>query len=88
MVVVQVGYRLKFPGLLPFPTDPPGHFRAVADCAAALTWTRHEKGLEDLEPVHRMLAILETDAHLEVLAAQGRLVRAADPDGTHRHRPA
>ncbi|MCP1386857.1 carboxylesterase family protein [Corynebacterium sp. TA-R-1] len=38
VIHVRVGYRLKFPGLLPFPTDPPGHYRAVADCAAALTW--------------------------------------------------
>jgi glyoxylase-like metal-dependent hydrolase (beta-lactamase superfamily II) len=60
----------------------------AAEAAAALTWTRREKGLEDLEPFHRMLAILETDAHLEVLAAQGRVVREADADGTHRHRQA
>ena len=59
-----------------------------ADAAAVLTWTRREKGLGDLEPFHRMLAVLETDAHLEVLAAQGRVLREADADGTHRHRPA
>ncbi len=55
--------------------------------AAALTWTRREKGLADLEPFHRMLAVLETDAHLEVLAAQGRVVRELDAEGVHRHRP-
>ncbi|MCD2193859.1 MBL fold metallo-hydrolase [Actinomycetospora endophytica] len=60
----------------------------AAEAAAALTWTRREKGLEDLEPFHRMLAVLETDAHLEVLAAQGRVVREADTDGTYRNRPA
>ncbi len=59
-----------------------------ADAAAVLTWTRREKGLGDLEPFHRMLAVLETDAHLEVLAAQGRVLREADPDGTYRHHPA
>jgi glyoxylase-like metal-dependent hydrolase (beta-lactamase superfamily II) len=59
----------------------------AAGAAAALTWTRREKGLADLEPFHRMLAVLETDAHLEVLAAQGRVVREADPEGVHRHRP-
>ena len=60
----------------------------AADAAAALTWTRREKGLADLEPFHRVLAVLETDAHLEVLAAQGRVRREADPDGTTRHHPA
>jgi glyoxylase-like metal-dependent hydrolase (beta-lactamase superfamily II) len=60
----------------------------AADAAAAVTWTRREKGLADLEPFHRMLAVLETDAHLEVLAAQGRLRREADADGIHRHHPA
>ena len=35
-----------------------------------------------------MLAVLETDAHLEVLAAQGRLRREPDADGIQRHHPA
>jgi hypothetical protein len=60
----------------------------AAEAAAAVTWTRREKGLGDLEPFHRMLAVLETDAHLEVLAAQGRLRREVDADGIHRHHPA
>ena len=59
----------------------------AADAAAVLTWTRREKGLADLEPFHRMLAVLETDAHLEVLAAQGRLRREADADGIARNHP-
>jgi glyoxylase-like metal-dependent hydrolase (beta-lactamase superfamily II) len=59
-----------------------------SDAAAALTWTRREKKLADLEPFHRMLAILETDAHLEVLAAQGRVVRETGADGIARHRRA
>jgi glyoxylase-like metal-dependent hydrolase (beta-lactamase superfamily II) len=59
----------------------------AAGVAAAMTWTRREKGLDDLEPFHRMLAVLETDAHLEVLAAQGRVVRELDAEGVHRHRP-
>jgi glyoxylase-like metal-dependent hydrolase (beta-lactamase superfamily II) len=53
----------------------------AADVAARLTWTRREKGLDDLESFHRMLAVLETDAHLEVLAAQGRVVRELEQDG-------
>ncbi|MFC5065237.1 MBL fold metallo-hydrolase [Actinomycetospora atypica] len=59
-----------------------------AEAAGALTWTRRETKLEDLEPFHRMLAVLETDAHLEVLAAQGRLVRDADASGVLQHRAA
>lgn len=38
VVLVRVGYRLKFPGFLPLHTDAPGHFRGVADCAEALAW--------------------------------------------------
>lgn len=38
VVHVRVGYRLKFPGMLPVTADAPGHYRAAADCAAALTW--------------------------------------------------
>lgn len=38
VVLVRVGYRLKFPGFLPLHSDAPGHFRGVADCAEALSW--------------------------------------------------
>ena len=38
VVVVRVGYRLKFEGFLPLHTDPPAHYRGVADCAEALAW--------------------------------------------------
>jgi len=38
VIHVRVGYRLKFPGLMPFHTDAPGHYRAVADCQHALAW--------------------------------------------------
>jgi glyoxylase-like metal-dependent hydrolase (beta-lactamase superfamily II) len=56
----------------------------AADVAASLRWTRREHRLEDMEAFHRMLAVLETDAHLEVLAAQGRVRRSEEnrPDGT------
>lgn len=37
-VHVRVGYRLKFPGMLPFADDAPHEYRAVQDCATALTW--------------------------------------------------
>ena len=55
---------------------------SAVDVAGALTWTRHERALADLSDVHRMLAILEIGAHLDVLAIQGRLTRT-DVDGVH-----
>jgi hypothetical protein len=56
----------------------------AAEVAASLRWTRREHRLEDMEAFHRMLAVLETDAHLEVLAAQGRVRRSEEnrPDAT------
>ncbi len=59
----------------------------AATVAARLTWTRRETPLDDLAPFHRMLAVLETDAHLEVLAAQRRVDRDT-ADGVAVHRPA
>lgn len=63
----------------------------AAEIAGALRWTRRELRLEEMETFNRMLAVLETDAHLEVLAAQGRVRRTADAgtDGTEviRHTP-
>jgi glyoxylase-like metal-dependent hydrolase (beta-lactamase superfamily II) len=48
-----------------------------ADTAAAaaglLTWTRRAKALPDLDPFNRMLAVLETATHLDLLVLQGRL---------------
>lgn len=38
IVQVRVGYRLAFEGFMPFPTDAPGHYRGIADCAEALSW--------------------------------------------------
>jgi glyoxylase-like metal-dependent hydrolase (beta-lactamase superfamily II) len=64
------------------------------EVAGALRWTRREFRLEDMETFNQMLAVLETDAHLEVLAAQDRVRRQDDPepgqDGVAvvRHTPA
>ena len=41
--------------------------------ACALRWTRRGRRLEELDPLNQMLAVTETRAHLELLAAQGRL---------------
>jgi glyoxylase-like metal-dependent hydrolase (beta-lactamase superfamily II) len=45
----------------------------AAAVASRLRWTRHELRLAEMEPTHAMLAVLETQAHLEVLEAQGRV---------------
>lgn len=52
------------------------------EVASALTWTRRERRLADLDLPNQRLAICETVAHLDVLALQGRLVSSADADGT------
>jgi glyoxylase-like metal-dependent hydrolase (beta-lactamase superfamily II) len=53
------------------------------DVAAVLPWTRHERRLRDLDVFNAGLATLETAAHLELLASQGRVDRA-DVDGAPR----
>lgn len=50
--------------------DGPTSARSVAE---RLTWTRHDRRLSDLDPFNRMLAVLETAAHLDLLVAQGVL---------------
>ncbi|GAA4925692.1 glyoxylase-like metal-dependent hydrolase (beta-lactamase superfamily II) [Actinomycetospora succinea] len=59
----------------------------AAEIAGALRWTRREHRLEDMEAFNRMLAVLETDAHLEVLAAQGRVTRTSGEDEVFHHAP-
>ncbi|MFI5805152.1 MBL fold metallo-hydrolase [Streptomyces sp. NPDC051561] len=51
--------------------------------AAALPWTRRLRRLDQLPDQHRMLAILEIDAHLEVLAETG-VIEGVDVAGV-RH---
>jgi glyoxylase-like metal-dependent hydrolase (beta-lactamase superfamily II) len=48
------------------------------ETARALTWTRRERRFADLDIFNQMLATTETQAHLEVLAAQGRLRARAE----------
>jgi glyoxylase-like metal-dependent hydrolase (beta-lactamase superfamily II) len=40
-----------------------------------MTWTRHERTIDELGAVHGMTAILEVAAHLDVLVARGALTR-------------
>jgi len=50
--------------------------------ACALRWTRRGRRLAELDPFNQMLAVTETRAHLELLAAQGRLLASTDGDVT------
>jgi glyoxylase-like metal-dependent hydrolase (beta-lactamase superfamily II) len=43
----------------------------AADVAGALPWTRHRRRLPDMDPFNAMLAVLETQAHLDVLVERG-----------------
>jgi glyoxylase-like metal-dependent hydrolase (beta-lactamase superfamily II) len=45
------------------------------DVATVLRWTRRAKRLDELDDFNQMLAVLETVAHLDLLAAQGRVRR-------------
>ena len=52
-----------------------GGARTAREAAARLKWTRRERTLEELDPFNQMLAVTETAAHLQLLAAQGRVGR-------------
>jgi glyoxylase-like metal-dependent hydrolase (beta-lactamase superfamily II) len=56
------------------------------EVARALRWTRRERQLDELDPVNQMLAVIETRAHLELLAAQGRLA-SSQADGVTIYQP-
>jgi glyoxylase-like metal-dependent hydrolase (beta-lactamase superfamily II) len=49
------------------------------EVAGQLHWTRRQRSLDELDPFNQMLAIGETGAHLELLAAQGRVAGEAGP---------
>ncbi|MBO2452653.1 MBL fold metallo-hydrolase [Actinomadura barringtoniae] len=49
-----------------------GHGTAF-EVAAAMSWTRRRKKLDELDVFSQMLAVLEIDAHLDVLVDQGVL---------------
>ncbi|MBN9097510.1 MAG: MBL fold metallo-hydrolase [Pseudonocardia sp.] len=56
----------------------------AAEAARRLRWTRREHPYDDLDLFSRCLAVTETMAHLDVLAAGGTLVRT-DEDGVHHY---
>ncbi|HEY3708809.1 MAG TPA: MBL fold metallo-hydrolase, partial [Amycolatopsis sp.] len=45
--------------------------RSVHEVAQGLRWTRRERELVTLDPLNRMLAVMETKAHLDVLVQRG-----------------
>lgn len=56
------------------------------EVAAAMPWTRRRRRLDELDVFSRMLAVLEIDAHLDVLTDQG-VLEAAEHDGVRRYAP-
>jgi glyoxylase-like metal-dependent hydrolase (beta-lactamase superfamily II) len=55
--------------------------------AGKLTWTRRERALADLDLFNRMLAVMETAAHLDLLVARGRVTVTIE-DGVRVYLPA
>jgi glyoxylase-like metal-dependent hydrolase (beta-lactamase superfamily II) len=53
----------------------------VWEVASGLRWTRRGRALAELDPINRMLAVLETKAHLDVLVADSHLTRTRTPAG-------
>ncbi|HSE09381.1 MAG TPA: MBL fold metallo-hydrolase [Nocardioidaceae bacterium] len=55
-------------------------FETAYDVAHELPWTRHHRHLRDLDFFNATLATLEASTHLDLLAAQGRIVRSEADD--------
>jgi glyoxylase-like metal-dependent hydrolase (beta-lactamase superfamily II) len=53
------------------------------EVAQILRWTRRGRHLDELDPFNTMLAVMETGAHLDVLAERGRLVRTVQDGVVH-----
>jgi glyoxylase-like metal-dependent hydrolase (beta-lactamase superfamily II) len=53
--------------------------------AVKLPWTRRNRSLDELEPVHKGLAVIEVGAHLDLLADRGRLTFSDDSRGIRRY---
>jgi spore protease len=48
---------------------------APREVAGRLPWTRRRRRFQDLDPFNQMLAVFESELHLQLLAEQGRLRR-------------
>lgn len=53
------------------------------EAARILRWTRRLRPFDDLDPYNQMLAVMETAAHLDVLARDGRLTASGEDGVTH-----
>ena len=49
--------------------------RTAREVADRLPWTRHRRRFQDLDPFNQMLAVFESELHLQLLAERGRLRR-------------
>lgn len=56
------------------------------EVAGILLWTRRGRTFGELDPYNQLLAVVETEAHLRLLLAQGRLGRE-DVDGVRHFSP-
>ncbi len=56
------------------------------DVAHVLRWTRGGRRLDELDRFNRMLAVIETGYHLDLLVERGTLRIAIDDDGVARYR--
>lgn len=57
-----------------------GGAATALEVAGVLRWTRRERRLDELDRFNRMLAVIETGYHLDVLADRG-VLRVQEPDG-------
>lgn len=55
--------------------------------ARQLTWTRRQTSFDDFDPFNRMLAVIETASHLDLLVLQGKL-RTETLNGVRHFMPA
>ena len=60
-----------------------GQASTAADVAHQLRWTRRERRFDELDLFNQALAVTETLAHLDVLAAAGRLRRSSTDGVSH-----
>jgi glyoxylase-like metal-dependent hydrolase (beta-lactamase superfamily II) len=61
--------------------------RTAYETARILTWTRRENPFDSLDLFNQLMATMETQAHLDVLALRGRLI-SKDVDGIDTFEPA
>jgi glyoxylase-like metal-dependent hydrolase (beta-lactamase superfamily II) len=61
-----------------------GHATAF-DVASRMQWTRRRSALIDMGVEHQMTAVLEVQAHLDILSEVGEVTEFKMPDGVRRH---